>query len=67
MPKCAQLLIAALLLLLHQTAGIPTVLTFALSTAAWIAATPAALIAVAAVAFWHLANHHTPTPARARH
>lgn len=67
MPRCAQLLIGALALLLHQTVGIPAVLEAAAATIGWAATNPPALVAIAALAFWHLANHHPPHPARARH
>lgn len=67
MPKCAWLLLGALTLLLHQTVGIPAVLETAAATLAWTAGNPVALIAIASLAFWHLANCHPPhTPARAR-
>lgn len=67
MPRCAQVLLGALTLLLHQTIGIPAVLEAVVAAAAWTAVSPPALLAVAALAFWHLANHHGPQPARARH
>ena len=67
MPRCAWLLIGALTLLLHQTVGIPAVLEATTAVLAWTAASPPALLAVAVAAFWHLANHHGPQPARARH
>lgn len=67
MPRCAWLLIGALILLLHQTVGIPTVLEAAAAVTAWTATTPAALVAVAALAAWHLLNEHPPRTARARH
>jgi hypothetical protein len=68
MPKCAWLLIAALTLILHHAIGIAATIAFAFDALAWVAATPAALIAVAALAAWHLLNAHAPrrrTPARA--
>jgi hypothetical protein len=67
MPRCAQLLIGALTLLLHQTVGIPTVLEAVATALAWTADSPPALALIAIAAFWHLANHHGPQPARARH
>ncbi|MDX2765648.1 hypothetical protein PV729_45340 [Streptomyces europaeiscabiei] len=67
MPRCAQLLLGALTLLLHQTVGIPAVLEAVAAALAWTAGEPVALLAVAVAAFWHLANHHPPQPARARH
>jgi hypothetical protein len=66
MPKCAWLLIGALTLLLHQTIGLTAVLEAAVNITAWTASTPAALIAIAALALWHLANEHPPRTARAR-
>lgn len=67
MPRCAQVLLGALTLLLHQTVGIPAVVEAVAAVTLWAATTPAVLIAVAALAFWHLANCHPPhTPARAR-
>lgn len=71
MPKCAWILIAALTLILHHAIGIAATIAFAFTVVAWIAATPAALIAVASLAAWHLLNAHTPhthrrTPATAR-
>lgn len=63
MPRCARLLIAALALLLHQTVGIPAVLEATAAVLAWTATTPAALIAIAALAAHHLINHHGPRPA----
>jgi hypothetical protein len=67
MPRCAQLLLGALTLLLHQTVGIPAVLEAAVAITAWAATTPAALVAIAALAAWHLAYQHPPRTARARH
>jgi len=66
MPRCAWLLIGALTLLLHQTVGIAVVLEATVAALVWTASEPVALIAVAALAFWHLANHHPPHTARAR-
>lgn len=66
MPKCAWLLIGAITLLLHQTIGLAAVLEAAISVTAWTASTPAALIAIAALAAWHLCNEHPPRTARAR-
>lgn len=67
MPRCAQVLLGALTLLLHQTVGLPAVLEAVAGALAWTAASPPALVIVAALAFWHLANFHGPQPARARH
>ena len=67
MPRCAWLLIGALTLLLHHTVGIAVVLEAVATAAAWTAASPPALALIAVAAFWHLANHHGPQPARARH
>jgi hypothetical protein len=66
MPKCAWLLIGGLTLLLHQTVGLPAVLEATAAVLAWTASTPAALIAIAALALWHLAYEHPPRTARAR-
>lgn len=67
MPRCAWLLIGALTLLLHQTVGIAAVLEAAVALTAWTATTPAALVAIASLAAWHLLNEHPPRTARARH
>lgn len=67
MPKCAWLLIATLALLLHQAIGLAATIAFALNAIAWATTTPAALVAVAALAAWHLTNCHTPRTAHARH
>ena len=66
MPKCAWLLIISLLTLLHHTIGVAATISFLLAAIAWIFATPAALVTVAALAAWHLLNAHTPRTARAR-
>ena len=66
MPRCAQLLIGALTLLLHQTIGLPAVLEAGAAVTVWAVSTPAALIAVAALAAWHLTYEHPPRTARAR-
>jgi hypothetical protein len=68
MPKCAWLLIISLLAILHHAIGIAATVAFLLAAVVWVFATPAALIAVAALAAWHLLNTHAPrrrTPARA--
>lgn len=65
MPKCAWLLLGSILALLNQTIGATATINFALNAALWVIATPAALIAVAALAFWHLTNFHAPRPHRA--
>jgi hypothetical protein len=65
MPRCAQLLIGALTLLLHQTVGLPAVLETAAAVTAWAASTPAVLVAIASLAAWHLLNEHPPRTARA--
>lgn len=67
MPKCAWILLVSLLAILHHAIGIGATLTFALSAIVWVFATPAALIAVASLAAWHLLNAHTPRTARAHH
>jgi len=65
-PRCAWLLIGALTLLAHHTIGLAVVLEATAAIVAWAVSTPAVLVAIAALALWHLANHHGPTPARAR-
>lgn len=65
LPRCAQLLIGALALLLHQTVGLPAVLEAAAAVTAWAVSTPAVLIAIAALAAHHLVNHHGPRHAPA--
>lgn len=67
MPKCAWLLLAALTLLLHHAIGTAETLNLALNAVVWAASTPAALIAIAALAFWHLTNCHTPRTTHAHH
>jgi hypothetical protein len=67
MPRCAWLLLGALTLLLHQTVGLTAVVEAAFTVTAWAITTPAALVAIAALAAWHLSNFHGPHPARARH
>jgi hypothetical protein len=66
MPKCAWLLIGALTLLAHHTIGLTTVLEATAAVVAWTVSTPAALIAIAALAAWHLMNEHPPRTTRAR-
>ncbi|MEV4861469.1 hypothetical protein [Streptomyces ossamyceticus] len=65
MPRCAQILIGALTLLLHQTVGLPAVLEAVAAVTAWAASTPAVLIAIASLATHHLLNHHGPRHAPA--
>lgn len=65
MPRCAQLLIGALTLLLHQTVSLAVVLEATVTALAWTAASPPALALIAIAAFRHLANHHPPQGARA--
>ncbi|MFF7837580.1 hypothetical protein ACFZC6_01900 [Streptomyces ossamyceticus] len=65
MPRCAQLLLGALTLLLHQTVGLTAVVEAALAVTLWAATTPAVLVAIAALAAWHLMNEHPPRTARA--
>ncbi len=60
MPRCAWLLIGALTLLLHQTISLPVVLETAVALTAWTATTPAALVAIASLAAWHLCNAPHP-------
>lgn len=66
MPRCAQVLLGALTLLLHQTIGLTAALEITLAIVTWAVATPAALVIVASLAAWHLSNFHGPQPARAR-
>lgn len=67
MPKCAWLLLITLTAILHHAIGVAATIAFALNTVLWIFATPAALIAVASLAAWHLTNCHTPRTAHAHH
>ena len=64
MPKCAWILLIALAAILHHAIGIPATIAFALNTVLWVFATPAALVAVAALATWHLINAHAPNTRR---
>ncbi|MEV7140748.1 hypothetical protein [Streptomyces tauricus] len=66
MPKCAWILLIALTAILHHAVGIGPTLTFLVGAVAWIFSTPAALVAVAVLAAWHLLNAHTPHAARRR-
>jgi uncharacterized membrane protein len=66
MPRCAWLLIGALTLLAHHTIGLAVVLEATAAIVAWAVSTPAVLIAIAALAAWHLLNEHPPRTARAR-
>lgn len=68
MPKCAWILIGALIAILHHAIGLPATIAFLFASLTWLLTTPAALIAVAALAAWHLINYHAPhtrRPARA--
>lgn len=65
MPRCAWLLIGALTLLAHHTIGLGAVVDAAFAITMWAANTPAVLIAVAALAAWHLAYQHPPRTTRA--
>lgn len=67
MPKCAWLLLITLTAILHHAIGIAATINFLLAAVLWVFATPAALIAVASVAAWHLLNAHTPHTARTHH
>ncbi len=64
MPKCAWILLITLTAILHHAVGLAAAIAFALNTVLWVFATPAALIAVAALAAWHLINAHTPNTRR---
>lgn len=64
MPNCAWILIGALAALLYHLVGLAATLNFAISAAVWVLTTPAALIAVASLAAWHLTSCHTPRTAR---
>lgn len=66
MPRCAWILLAALFLLLSHAIGTAATLALPFQLAAWVAHTPAALIAVAALAAWHLTSFHAPHPRRRR-
>lgn len=65
MPRCAQVLLGALTLLLHQTVGLAAVVEAVAAVTLWAVTTPAVLVAVAALAAWHLLNEHPPRTARA--
>lgn len=65
MPKCAWLLLISLTAILHHAIGIAATIGFLLTTVAWVFATPAALVTVAALAAWHLTSCHSPTARRA--
>lgn len=67
MPRCAQVLLGALTLLLHQTIGLTAVVEAAFTVTAWAMTTPAALVAIAALSAWHLLNEHPPRTATASH
>lgn len=60
MPRCAWLLIGSLLLLLNHTIGLAATLGFLLAAVAWTITTPAALVAIASLAAWHLLGFHAP-------
>jgi hypothetical protein len=66
-PKCAWVFIIALTAILHHAIGLAATIGFLLSAVAWVFATPAALVMVAALALWHLTSCHTPRLARARY
>lgn len=66
MPRCAQVLLGALTLLLHQTIGLPAVLEATAAVTVWAVNTPAVLVAIASLAAWHLTYQHPPRTARAR-
>lgn len=66
LPKCAWLLIVSLIALLNHAIGIAATIGFLLTAALWVFQTPAALIAVAALAAWHLLNFHAPRTRRRR-
>lgn len=67
MPRCAWILIGAILAVLSQTIGLTATVAFLFAAAGWILTTPAALVIVAALAAWHLLNAHTPHARAARH
>jgi hypothetical protein len=68
MPRCAWILIGSLFFLLSHAIGTTATLALPFQLAAWVLHTPAALIAVASLAAWHLTNYHAPRrPARAHH
>lgn len=68
MPRCAWILLAALFLLLSHAIGTAATVALPFQLAAWVVHTPAALIAVASLAAWHLLNFHAPRqPATSRH
>lgn len=67
MPKCAWILIITLAAIMHHAIGIPATIGFLLSAVLWIFQTPAALVAVASAAAWHLLNFHAPRRRRTAH
>jgi hypothetical protein len=64
MPKCAWILIGSLFFLLSHTIGTAATVALPFQIAAWVIHTPAALVAVAALAAWHLTAFHAPRPRR---
>ena len=66
MPKCAQILIGALVLILHQTIGTAATVAFAFAVIHWALTTPAVLVAIASLAAYHLLNYHSPRTRRPR-
>lgn len=64
MPRCAWLLIGSLFFLLSHTIGTAATVALPFQLAAWVIHTPAALVAVAALAAWHLTAFHAPRTRR---
>lgn len=64
MPNCAWILIGALTALLVDLIGVAATLALPFQALAWTLHTPAALIAVASLALWHLLNAHAPRTRR---
>jgi hypothetical protein len=64
LPNCAWLLIGSLIALMHHTIGLAATIGFLLAATLWVLNTPAALVAIASLAAWHLTSCHTPRTAR---
>lgn len=60
MPRCAWILVGAIVAILNHTIGLPATINFAFAVIAWTLTTPAALVAIAALAAWHLTAFHAP-------
>jgi hypothetical protein len=67
MPRCAWILTGSLFFLLSHAIGTTATLALPFQLAAWVLHTPAALIAVASLAAWHLTSFHAPRRRRPVH